>query len=641
MNINEILTPQDESKLQAKVIKEYWAWLNHVESWRESIRDVAKIYLVPKPAKNKVKIHLVRNKLRIRLSTFISDEIDVTAVSMNGRLWKTSAENFNKVAKAYYKSSNMRSKLISAITDDVLKWVWCLAVDGWNNHSQEPILSYCDTRAVIPDPNNWQDNLMAFFGTELSKSLVELENDGAYDTKRVEETKFTVSEVLRRNKNADDEVKWFNITMFNEWMVDVYNHLTIFQAEGDEKALWLTTWTANRSTLVRAIRMRELTEDEKADPSKVDFWVKLFRAEPIQGSFAWASEIDNVWAYQTVNTYLTNLSIDQAAKAAFWGKTIVDSRLGIDTDQLANADPAGSVISTWNITDPNITTSGWIYQEPVPQVNQWTQAFIQYIWRLADEASTTSAITSGQSLPGEQTKAEIQTIQQNLNTQLWFMAANYMETLTSLWESIYRSFAANMSSQRKKHIVVVDNWEVDAYGFKKNEFISNGDFYIVLKSKSQERIKQRQEFAVFFSIIGVMLQGQEPGSPKYNMLMRMLADKSGIEGFNGEQVFPLSRDERIAYDNLDLLNNNIDVATEPQPGEDHNVYIEIYKTGLETEARDRAIELREAILASEPPKPTPVEQPDTGWAARWLWASLLASQEAQNGGVTSLADVAA
>jgi hypothetical protein len=31
-----------------------------------------------------------------------------------------------------------------------------------------------------------------------------------------------------------------------------------------------------------------------------------------------------------------------------------------------------------------------------------------------------------------------------------------MDSLRGLWESIYRSYAANMSSQRKKNIVVVD-----------------------------------------------------------------------------------------------------------------------------------------------------------------------------------------
>lgn len=639
MDIRDILTEDDEGRLNSQMMSEYNAGLTHVNSWREDIRDVAKTYLVPKPQKNKVKIHLVRNKLKIRLATFISDEIDVMAVPNNGRLWKQNAKNFNKVAKALYRTAHMRSKLTSAITDDALKWVGCLAVDGWNDHAQEPILSYCDTRAVIPDPKNWQDNMMRFFGTELRKSLIELENDSAYDKERIEETKDAVSQVLKLLEQDDANVKWFNISMFKKGLVDTYNHLTLFQAEGEEIALWLTTWTANRSTLVRAVKMRELTPNEKADPSQVDFWVKLFRAEPIQGSFAGASLIDDVWAYQIVNTYLTNLSIEQAAKAAFGGKTIVDARLGIDTDQLANAAPAGSVITTWNISDPNVTTQSGIYQEPVVQVNQGTQQFIQYINSLANESSSTSAITGGQSLPWDQTKGEIQTIQQNINVQFGYMASNYMESLTGLWESIYRSFAANMSPQRIKRIVVVDAGEPDSYGFKKNEFISKWDFYITLTSKAQERIKQKQDFAVSFSLIGVMLQGLEPGTPKYNALMRILVEKSGVEGLDGERFFPLSQDERNAWDNLDLLNNDIQLSTEPQPWEDHNIYIDIYKTGLDTDARNDAIELREAILKAEPTETTKTEQKDTGGAARGLGASMLASEQANNWGIASLADV--
>jgi len=643
MNISEILSKWDEQKLQSKMMLEYAAGHAHVSSWREEVKDVASEYLVPKPKKNKIKIHLVRNKLRGRLAVFLSDEIDIQAVCNSGRLWKENARNFNKVAKAFYRTSNMRSKLRSAYTDDSLKWIWILAVDGWNDHSQEPILSYCDSRAAIPDPQNWQDNMMAFFGTELSKSLIELENDDAYDIERVQRTKNSVSQVLNDIKRADNKVKWFNITLFKSWMVDVYNHLTTFKAEWEETWLWLTTWTANRSTLVRAVKMRELTDEEKADPSQIDFGVKFFRSEPIDGSFAGATLIDDVWAHQIVETYLTNLSIDQAAKAAFGGKTIVDERLWIDIDQLANADPAGSVVSTWNVTDPNVTASNGIYQEQVTPVNQGTQAFIQYIKRLADENSSTSAITSGQSLPGDQTKAEIQTIQKNINTEFWYMADNYMETLLSLWESIYRSFAANMSSQRKKNIVIVDGWEPDAYGFKKNEFISKGEFYIVITSKARERIKKRQDFAVFFSIIWVMLQWLQPWSPRYNGLMRVLADKSGIDDFFGERFFPMSEDERRAHRNLELLNNDIKLDSKPIAWSDHNLIIDIYKTGLDTDARAEAIRAEELMLAATP-KSTPTPQlwepgQDTWWAARGLGASMLASEEAKWDGIVSLEQV--
>lgn len=642
--ISDILTPLDESEITAQVNVEYGDWLQYVQTWRQDTKDVAKTYLVPKPKKNKVKIHLVRNKLKIRLSTLVSDEMSVEAVVMNGRLWEQNAENFNKVAKANYKSMKLRNKLISAYTDDALKWVWVLTVSGWNDHSQEPIISYIDSRACIPDPKNWQDNCMRFFWTELRLKLRSLLVDDAYDNERVKLVQNTISDVLRQIDIDNWETKNLNITFYQKWLVDAYNALTVFQPIENnpkwETYLRLLTYWADRSTLIRAVKMRALTPLEHADPTQIDFWVKLFRAEPIQWSWAWATLIDDVWAYQTVETYLTNLTIDQAAKAAFGWKTIVDSRLWIDTDQLANAEPAWSVISSWTITDPNISISGWIYQEPVSQPNPWTQNTIALVDNLADKASSTAPITSWQSARWDQTKAEIQTISQNINQQLSFMASNYMESLQWLWESIYRSYAANMSPQRKKHIVVVDSWEKDAYWFKKKEFISKWDFYIVIKSKTQERIKQQQQFAVFFSLIGIMLQWKEPWSSEYNALMRILWDKSWIEWFNSERFFPLSIDERKAYENLELLNNDIELKTKPLPWEDHNVYIQVYKTWLDTKARNNAIELREQILSAEPKQVTSQEDiKDTWWAARWLWASMLASDNAKNWWVNSLADV--
>tara|TARA_R110000851_G_scaffold256600_2_gene409042 strand:- start:1126 stop:1317 length:192 start_codon:yes stop_codon:yes gene_type:complete len=63
----------------------------------------------------------------------------------------------------------------------------------------------------------------------------------------------------------------------------MYNHITIFKSSKDkEHYLYLTSWGADRATLTRAVRMRALTETEKADPSKITLGVQLFRANPIK-----------------------------------------------------------------------------------------------------------------------------------------------------------------------------------------------------------------------------------------------------------------------------------------------------------------------------------------------------------------------
>jgi hypothetical protein len=60
-------------------------------------------------------------------------------------------------------------------------------------------------------------------------------------------------------------------------------------------------------------------------------------------------------------------------------------------------------------------------------------------------------------------------------------------------------------------------------------------------------------------------------------LDRTLIAKSGINGLEAEEFFPLSADERRAWANLELLNQDIELVTKPQQGENHNVFIYIYK----------------------------------------------------------------
>ena len=207
-----------------------------------------------------------------------------------------------------------------------------------------------------------------------------------------------------------------------------------------------------------------------------------------------------------------------------------------------------------------------------------------------------------------------------------------MQALKWMWESIYRSYAANMSPQKKKDIVVVDNeGVVDAYSFKKKEFISDGSFYIVVKSKAQQEIKKKQDFATLLSVIGTLKQSVKPWSTQDIIIDRTLIAKSGIRWLDPLQIHAYTRDERLAYNNLELLNNNIELETEPEPGEDHNIFINIYKSWLDTPARNKAILLREQILEAEPTAPQPVEEASWSgwWVAQQLWASLISAEAAQ------------
>ncbi len=633
------LSQSDKNLLQAKVSQEYGRADMYTRSWKEDVKHLGRSYLLPKPWQDKIKIRKVLNNLNIRLATFLSDELEVTNIPMNGVLGRETAENCDKVFQAMFDSAKIKNKYREALIDDALQWVGVLAVDGWNNYKQEPIVSYIDSRLCFPDPKNWQDNTMTFFGTKLRKSLYELELDESYDQQALKTCKFMTDSDIKDIDRVNGDIKGFNEDIqTSDDLIEIYNHLTIFKAEWDERhCVYLTSWGVNRSILVRCLKLRPLNDSEIADPSTVDFWVKLFRAKPIKGSFAGVSLVDDVGQFQDIETLLTNLQIRQSQEAGLGGKTYVNTELGVDLDDVANNTWPWDVIP-FTPVNPNINAQTGIYREQSMPVNPIIQNTIQYLDNLSQEADPSgSALAQGQTMSGSQTKAEIQTLQQNINHILSYMAGNYMDSLRGLWESVYRSFATNMSSQKIKEIVVVNtNGQADSFGFKKREFIANGDIYIKIKSKAQENIKKKQDFSVLLAVIGTLKQSVQPWSYQDTLINRLLVDKSGINGLDSLTLYPLTMDERKAFGNLEILNRNQNLKTKPQVGEPHEVYINIYKLGIRTEAQERAIRDREIALESEPKQETQMPQQSSG-VAQQLGASMLSSDMANK--VPSTQDV--
>lgn len=635
MQIRKVISEEDEKKLLAKMQIEYNAADNYTREWKSSVLNVKDEYLVPKPKQDKVKVKKVLNLMKMKRSIFKTDDETITVVPENWKLWADVAENTNKVFEANYKSMALRMKKGKAQDDDTLYWVWCLAVDWWNDYNQEPIVSYIDSRLTFPDPSNSEWNNMRFFGTLLKRSIYELESDDAYDKDRVTLVRLLRNEELEKLARAEWNTNW------DVWddLISIYNHITIFKAKWDEHYYkYLTTWDATRTKLLRCVKMKALSEEEKADPSKITLWVTLYRWVPIPWQYNGASAIDEVWPYQELETLITNLQVEQALRNVVWGKTIIDSELGIDENDYASMSPWEVIIANrimWSQTN----VQNGIYKEQPEPVSNSVDNVLARLDRLWQEATLQNSLLQWQSLGWNQTKAEVQTIQQNTNQILSWIASEYMESSINLWTDIYRSYVANMSSQRVKKISLLSNdWFADSYGFKKWEFIAKWDIAINIKSKSQENIRNKQDFAIMLSLDASISSTFAPDSAQFKNWKRTLLDKSWINGLKGEDIYGYTQDERTAYANLALLNNNIELKTKPQPWEDHEVYINIYRFWVPTEARDKAIELREKILAETPKAPpTPVTPKGAWWG--WIWASMIASDYAQDWWQASIWDI--
>ncbi|PHQ78850.1 MAG: hypothetical protein COB66_08045 [Coxiella sp. (in: Bacteria)] len=107
---------------------------------------------------------------------------------------------------------SIRAKYEEVLVDDALQGIGVLTVDGWNDHDQEPIVSYVDSRLTFPDPVNWRGNEMRFFGTLLRKNIFELEADDAYEQERVQKVKLERSIELDEIDRANNRIKDFNET---------------------------------------------------------------------------------------------------------------------------------------------------------------------------------------------------------------------------------------------------------------------------------------------------------------------------------------------------------------------------------------------------------------------------------------------
>tara|TARA_R110000744_G_scaffold203082_2_gene321962 strand:- start:178 stop:612 length:435 start_codon:yes stop_codon:yes gene_type:complete len=142
----------------------------------------------------------------------LHDEIQVKNISSNGQLGQELAENANKMYEYNFESMGIKNKYREALMDDGLTGVGCLAVDSWNDYEQEPMVSYIDSRLTYPDPKNWQDNTMRFFGTKLRKSLYELESDEAYNQTVLQKIKMLEDMDISEVESDNNSIKDFNDT---------------------------------------------------------------------------------------------------------------------------------------------------------------------------------------------------------------------------------------------------------------------------------------------------------------------------------------------------------------------------------------------------------------------------------------------
>ena len=630
MNLPDWLNKEDIDKLRRKVLQQKQEWVEHVREKREVKRwHLAK--LLAKPEQWRIKVHKVWKNLNLRKALFLWDEEDVQIVQESGALWQRVSDFWNKVTKFDYVDMDMRVDKEQVITDDGMFGLWVVMIDGYDDVEHQPIKTVVNPLVCYWDPRAWNTSKMAYFGTDVFKNKYELEEWPYFNIDKLCNEYSQELEDFERARNEANRTQYITSEVMNEFKKNdrfaVTNHITSYDGR-----LFLTTWSASVTTCIRIIELRDLTSKERRRPDKIDLWVTLYRAKPIPYSFFWASLFDEVEQYQDLATILMYLQVEQAKRSGLWPNKYVNSNLWLDLDDIQNKPLSWGVFEyTPDMSDPNVTAQNGIFVEPNEPVSQFPAQVLQMNDSLMDETlGYSSQQVFGISQWGSQTKAEVQTLQQNINEQLRLIADNYLESSKQYWKDHFSCYASNMSATDRKKITLFDLWRQDSYTLKKADFVPNGKIQIYITSKVQQDIRDKQDFPIVQVIYGQIIQNIPKESARYNEITRTLIDKWWVDGLRWLDLFPYNKDERKSITlneaiNLDLYKKDI---YWPKEWEDYQYIIDKLEYCIDNNSKLKAMVDYELFRDNMAELETPAPQGMAQWNAQStsMWANMLASQ---------------
>jgi len=582
-----------EKELSAKVQDDYARGLLHIRGERERKREIMEKVLDQNLPNGQVRVNLLWRNIQLELALFLTDEIGVKFLSDNEITGEEIMKNANLMAKNDDITMEMRTQRETIVNHNALYGLSVTVIDGWDKDAVQPISDVIDPLSCIFDPQNYSGCKMRFFGIERRLSKEYLESAEGFEIG--DDTYFCTSEQLRLNKQSSDSANNLNqILTDDDGMVDVYDE---FLSHDGYK--WLTTWVNERNTLIRAVKLAPLSIAEKKNPYKVKFPVQLHRRKPKYGAPMGVSIADEILQFQDAISILTNLELIQANNLALGPDIFIDEKLGIDTETLSKRRPGGRIIPVTN--DSGLPTQNGVYTQQIPPPSPFVDNMIGKLEQRAEGTTNISQQSFGLSQAGPQTKAEIQTLQQNANQILIWIANNYLQGQKEYWEAHYRAYVEYMKKGDKKRISLFDKWNAYSRSLTKDDFVDDGKVIAYITSKSQDAIENDKEFNKLLALANIYLMNMKKWYGM-NDFLRMIGNKSNIRDFDSTRFINESIDELDAKKNLQLLNLNIDVPG-PKDGQDYMTYILVYRQALDTPAKEKALRMfEEAYLTIQSPE---------------------------------------
>ena len=565
-----------QEKLIEQVQREYSEWEKHVREWRQEVQSEIDLMKVKAP-EGKVKVDLVKENVDFERATFLTDDIDVTFVCDEWVLWKEIMENANKVAKYDYIDTERKSIKEQIIIDNGYYGIAVEVLDMYDEDENQPDSQLVNPDTVIPDPKCTKGSRMRYIWFNRKLPIWKIKNNESFNTKW-----YTLEDASSWDMRMSEEARADSyVISSDEWMVEIYDHYTVFEGKK-----YLTTWINGRENLIRCIELAPLSKAEKLNPMKIKYPVIFHRRRSYPYRWAWYRIREEVGNTEDIVTQLRNLEIAQARIATYWPDTFIDQNLWADIWTLQKKKP-GWLISP--VTIPNGSSiANHIYQKQYAGNINLSQVVAQGLLDRVERNTGYTDISKWVSPNGSQTKWEIQTLQNNANKILSWVSDSYLDGEKEFYYSWYRSYQENMSPKSKKTIALFDNWWLSK-SLKKSEFIADGKVIIDIRSASQEAIKNERSVTKLMALANSIIPNLR-SEQSVNTFLRTLVDKSWVDWLEGCDLIPKSYDERLAESRLEMLNNNIEVMSWPEAGEDLKTHIDIYEeNALDTPAARKLI----------------------------------------------------
>ena len=505
------------------------------------------------------------------------------------------AKTWNNLLKFDYEELEEDTITYKKIANEVDYWIYLAVDEWWDKITESPRKKLYSPLCWIPDPYFDVVKWFNFHGFELT--LTEEELTDLYSNTELMLTDKELKKLKESLKN-DYTAK---LSAYADWYwidglypsvksplkcYSVYRHFTKFN-----NRWYLTEWANDRTLLIRCEEIEAVRAEEKKDPSTipcpvVHSWLFPKEWDPY-GLCVWDLAKDN----QDSEESIMNLLIDKVHEETFSWITVYNADV-VDWKELAHRKLGKRkyVPAKWNLENRKVI-------ENVQTQTSWTWDWYN-LKNMIDQKSTKEVWFDEQSIwvyAKTITATQSELLQANQNVRLSTIFKIFLWGEKRYWDVLwYRSYQKNFKMSSTKNITL-NSWLGNVtFTVMGKDLNTKADLHMSLVTYVDKKDQDEANKSAFMASYQPLM---EQANPFWKIqLTREYANVMWMDPELVNSIYDFPPEYTQAMLDLELLNNDEDVAKITDMNENHQIYIQVYQQALDTKAKQRAIMKRKQAL---------------------------------------------